>query len=54
MNELLAQLTSSDLGAVCPITDTIRQVDTNEEWSLLAKAIGQELADKIRTDTAQI
>lgn len=54
LNELLAQLTSSDLGAVCPITDTIRQVDTNEEWSLLAKAIGQELADKIRTDTAQI
>lgn len=54
LSDLLGQLNSEDLNLICPIADTVRQVDDHDEWSLLAKVIGQELVDKIRSDTAEI
>ncbi len=51
LNELLAQLSADDLAVVRPITETIRQIDVEEEWTLLAKVIGTEIAEKIRMDT---
>lgn len=51
LGDLLGQLNAEDLNLICPIAETVRQVDAHEEWSLLAHVIGQELVDKIRTDT---
>lgn len=51
LNEALGELSSEDLASVCPIMDTIRKTDTEQEWALLANAIGQDLVDKIRAAT---
>lgn len=54
LNELLGQLPSEDLAQVCPITESIRQIEPKMQWALLANVTGPELAHKIRTDTATI
>ncbi|MDP3850685.1 MAG: hypothetical protein Q8Q59_09295 [Luteolibacter sp.] len=54
LNEALGELSAEDLARVRPIMDTIRQTDTEQEWALLAKVIGDELANTIRTESADI
>ena len=48
LNECLGELSSDDLRLVCPIENTIRQIDTECEWALLAATIGQDATAKIR------
>ncbi len=48
LNECLGELSSEDLRLVCPIGNTIRQIDTEHEWALLAATIGQDATAKIR------
>ena len=48
LNESLGELSSEDLGLVCPIRNTIRQIDTEREWALLAATIGRDVTAKIR------
>lgn len=48
LKECLGELSSDDLRLVCPIGDTIRQIDTEHEWALLATTIGQDVTARIR------
>ncbi len=48
LNECLGKLSSEDLRLVCPIGNTIRQIDPEHEWALLAATIGQDTTEKIR------
>ena len=48
LNECLGELSSEDLRLVCPIGNTIRQIDAEREWTLLAATIGQDATAKIR------
>ncbi len=48
LNEALGELSSEDLRLVCPIGNTIRQIDAEHEWALLAATIGQDVTAKIR------
>jgi hypothetical protein len=52
LNEMLGELPTSDLKAVCPIQETLRRLDAEHEWALLSAVIGNELAAKIRAVTA--
>ncbi len=52
LNECLGELSSDDLRLVCPIVNTIRQIDTEHEWALLAATIGQDTTAKIRAASA--
>lgn len=51
-NEFMGELSAEDLNRLCSIRDTVRQIDDEQEWALLARAIGQDLADEIRAATA--
>lgn len=53
LNDLLGRLNSEDLNLVRPINETIRQIDLQEEWTLLAKVIGEDLVRKVQADTAE-
>jgi len=48
LNEALGELSSEDLRLVCPIGNTIRQIDPEHEWALLAATIGHDVTAKIR------
>jgi len=48
LNEFLGGLSSEEFRMVCPIGNTIRQIDTEHEWALLAATIGQDVTAKIR------
>ncbi len=52
LNECLGDLSAEDLKLVCPIQDTIRQIEFDREWMLLSRVIGSELTEKIRDATA--
>ncbi|MEI7909445.1 MAG: hypothetical protein WCK77_07390 [Verrucomicrobiota bacterium] len=48
LKDCLGELSSEDLRLVCPIGNTIRQIDTEHEWALLAATIGQDVTANIR------
>lgn len=52
IKDCIGELSAEDLNRLCPIRDTVRQIDAEQEWALLANAIGQDLAAKIRAATA--
>ena len=49
LNESLGELSSEDLRLLRPIGNTIRQIDPEHEWALLAATIGQDTTEKIRS-----
>jgi hypothetical protein len=51
LNECIAELPSEQIGMVCPVEHTIRQIEKEEEWKLLEKAIGSPWTDKIRSSS---
>ena len=48
LNETIAELPSEELRMICPIEQTIRQIEPEEEWKLLERTIGSEWTSKIR------
>jgi len=52
LNECLGDLSAEDLNLVCPIQETIRQIEFEREWILLSRLIGRDLAETIRAATA--
>ncbi len=51
LNECIAELPAEQIAMVCPVEQTIRQFDQDEEWKLLEKAIGSQWTDKIRSSS---
>lgn len=51
LNECIAELPSDQIRMLCPIEETIRRIDQEEEWKLLQKAIGKPWTDKIRNSS---
>ncbi|MCB1091847.1 MAG: hypothetical protein KDL87_09965 [Verrucomicrobiae bacterium] len=47
----LEKMPQDEIEALCPIEQTIRLLDADHEWDLLAKVIGEALRDEIRADT---
>jgi hypothetical protein len=41
-------MSQTEIEAICPLEQTIRLLDADHEWELLAKVIGEELRDEIR------
>jgi hypothetical protein len=54
LNECMADLPSEQIRMVCPIEQTIRKMDQDDEWQLLVKAIGNQWTDKIRNSSQPI
>jgi len=53
LNECIAELPSEQIRMVCPVEHAIRQIEKDEEWKLLEKAIGIQWTDKIRNSSQQ-
>ena len=51
LNECIAELPAEQIRMVCPVEQTIRQIDQDDEWKLLEKAIGSQWTDKIRSSS---
>ncbi len=54
INDCIGELSPEDLNRLCPIRDTVRQISPADEWALLAKVIGDELAQTIQAQAAEI
>lgn len=53
LNEGLAELPSEEIRMVCPVEQTIRKIEEEDEWKLLEKAIGSPWVERIRSAPQQ-
>lgn len=49
LNDCIADLPSEHIRMVCPIEQTIRRIDQDDEWKLLEKTIGCQWVERIRS-----
>lgn len=49
LNESIADLPSQQIRMVCPLEQTIRRIEPEDEWKLLEKAIGSQWVERIRS-----
>ena len=48
LSTMLTKMSDEEQRAVCPIEDTVRVLTRAEQWPLLAKIVGSDLANRIR------
>jgi len=53
LDECIAELPSEQIRMVCPVEQTIRRIEPEDEWKLLEKAIGTPWMDRIRESSTQ-
>ena len=49
LQPLLEKVSDVEYNALCPLKETIRFLEPEEEWRLLSKVVGDEMAAEIRT-----
>ncbi len=53
INRFLERMEQDELDALCPLEETVRSIEPDHEWELLAKVVGVDLRDRIRASTAR-
>jgi hypothetical protein len=53
ISRYLERMEETEIDAICPLHEVLRRVDPEEEWELLAKVVGKELRDEIRSSTSK-
>lgn len=51
ISRYLERMDESELEAIRPLHEVLRRVEAEEEWELLAKVVGEELRDEVRSST---
>jgi hypothetical protein len=49
----LEKMAEEEVNVICPLTDMIYQVNAEQEWELLAKIVGDELRNEIRSAVSE-
>ncbi len=50
----LEKMSEVEVNVICPLAEVIHQIDAEEEWELLAKVVGEELHDEIRSAVTEL
>lgn len=53
LDKILARMEAEELRALCPIEDTVRELTREEQWPLLAKMVGADIANRIHESLNQ-
>jgi hypothetical protein len=51
ISRYLERMDETEIDAICPLDEVLRRVEAEEEWELLAKVVGEELRDEVRSST---
>ena len=51
MSDYIRQMDNEEFAALCPLENVIRELSVEEEWGILAKIVGEDLANEIRSGT---
>lgn len=50
ISDYLEKMAEEEVNAISPLSEVIHKLDPEQEWELLAKVVGDELRDEIRSD----
>ena len=50
IDHFFERMEESELNALCPLEETVRSIEPDQEWELLAKVVGVDLRDRIRAE----